>query len=91
MGYYLIADLTAHKYEVYHIREKQGVYSEDFYHQFREFMVDVTGNDVRGDVQTNAMDNNTFINSEEKDFVYFEKYLQDFKLNYYKQAKPQRH
>lgn len=88
MGYYLIADLTSHKYEVYHIREKQGVYSEDFYNQFREYMVDVTGNDVRGDVQTNATDNNTFIYSEEKDFVYFEKYLQDFKLNYYKQAKP---
>ena len=84
MNYFIIADRDVHKYDIYHIQNDKEFYSEAFYHAFRKYLSDKTGHDVRGDVQTNALENTSFTNADEKDFVYFDAHMREFKQNYYK-------
>ena len=84
MNYFIIVDRDVHKYDIYHIRNDREFCSESFYHAFRKYMSDKTGHDVRGDVQANDIENTSFTNAEEKDFVYFDVYMTEFKQNYHK-------
>lgn len=78
MCYYLIADLDVGKYEIYHISNKDPFYYDDFV----KFLREKTGHDIRGDVQNDSMRNTLFDiqKVKDKDFVYFETYLQEFRI-----------
>ena len=77
MSYYLIADLDVEKYEIYHISDKDPFYYDDFVGFLREKI----GHDIRGGVQDDSMRNTIIPSVKEKDFVYFEPYLQEFRNN----------
>ena len=78
MCYYLIADLDVGKYEIYHISNKAPFYYDDFV----KFLREKTGHDIRGAVQNDSMRNTLFDIQKvrDKDFVYFETYLQEFRI-----------
>lgn len=77
MCYYLIADLDVGKYEIYHISNKDPFYYDDFV----KFLREKIGHDIRGGVQDDSMRNTIIPSVKEKDFVYFEPYLQEFRNN----------
>jgi hypothetical protein len=77
MCYYLIADLDVDKYEIYHISNKDPFYYDDFV----KFLREKIGHDIRGGVQDDSMRNTIIPSVKEKDFVYFEPYLQEFRNN----------
>lgn len=76
MCYYLIADLDVGKYEIYHISDKHPFYYDDFI----EFLREKTGHDIRGGVQNDSMMNTIIPSVKEKDSVYFDSYLQEFRI-----------
>ena len=83
MSYYLIADLDVEKYEIYHVSDKHCFYYDDFVAFLREKI----GHDIRGGVQNDSMRNTIIPSVKEKDFVYFESYLQEFRIKRMKTKK----
>ena len=79
MSYFLIADLTIRKYEIYHICG-----DEDLYHDFVEYLKSRTGNVIIGHIQDEPLINNSVSNADTKDVTYFDSYLQEFKIQYRK-------
>lgn len=75
MGYYLIADLDVHKYNIYHIKKEKGLYSENYYHALVQLMREQTGHSIVGTLQDDAMNNTSIPNAETKDDTYFEPYF----------------
>ena len=80
MSYYLIADLDVGKYEIYRFSDKNSFYYDDFVGFLRE----KTGHDIRGGVQDDSMKNTIIPSVKEKDFIYFESYLQEFRTKHKK-------
>lgn len=76
MNYYLIADLDAKKFNIYHIND-----NKDFYDNFRTFMVKQTGNNIVAQVQNDPMRNTSIPDAGEKDEIYFEEFLIKFRTN----------
>lgn len=73
MSYYIIADLDVKKYTIYQIRG-----NENFYHNFVKFLKSRTGHNIVGVIQNDPLINESILNVNENDFIYFERYLQKF-------------
>ena len=84
MSYYLVADLKLKKYEIYKIPNDDEFYYDDFV----KFLKDKTGHNIVGAIQNDPLTNESFSNVKEKDFVFFEDYLQEFHATRMKKSKP---
>ena len=84
MSYYLVADLNSKKYEIYKIPNDDEFYYDDFV----EFLRKETKHNIVGAIQNDPLTNESISNVKEKDFVFFEPYLQEFHATRMKKSKP---
>ena len=84
MSYYLVADLYSKKYEIYKIPNDDEFYYDDFV----KFLKDKIGPNIVGAIQNDPLTNESIPNVKEKDFVFFEHYLQEFHATRMKKSKP---
>jgi hypothetical protein len=84
MSYYLVADLDLGIYEIYKIPNDDEFYYDDFV----EFLRDKIGPNIVGAIQNDPLTNESIPNVKEKDFVFFEHYLQEFHATRMKKSKP---
>lgn len=84
MSYYLVADINLNKYEIYKIPNDDEFYYDDFV----KFLKDKTGDNIVGAIQNDPLTNESISNVKEKDFVFFEGYLQEFHATRMKKSKP---
>ena len=84
MSYYLVADLDSGKYEIYKIPSDDEFYYDDFV----EFLKEETKHNIVGAIQNDPLINESILNVNENDFIYFERYLQEFHATRMKKSKP---
>jgi hypothetical protein len=84
MSYYLVADLDSGKYEIYKIPSDDEFYYDDFV----EFLKEETKHNIVGAIQNDPLTNESISNVKEKDFVFFEGFLQEFHASRMKKSKP---
>ena len=84
MSYYLVADLDLGIYEIYKIPNDDEFYYDDFV----EFLKEETKHNIVGAIQNEPLTNESISNIKEKDFVFFEPYLQKFHATRMKKSKP---
>ena len=84
MSYYLVADLDLGIYEIYKIPNDDEFYYDDFV----KFLKEETGHNIVGAIQNDPLINESILNVNENDFIYFERYLQEFHATRMKKSKP---
>ena len=84
MSYYLVADLDWGIYEIYKIPNDDEFYYDDFV----KFLKEETKHNIVGAIQNDPLINESILNVNENDFIYFERYLQKFHATRMKKSKP---
>ena len=84
MGHFIVADLDVKKYNIYHIKKDEGLYSETFYHDLVQLMREQTGHNIVGSLQTNSMNNVSFPDELIQEEKYFEPFYSQIWCKYVK-------